>query len=120
MEFPQLFGFHTHLRPMVGVGNTFVLETRVTRKTLSFWLIPHPCWLLVHPRIDDSLNAMSGAWWFSSGDLQSGFHQHPMVKESRPYTAFVTKHGVFQWKVVPQGIQNGPSLFQRSMCCIFR
>ena len=48
-------------------------------------------------------------------DLTSGYHQTPMDPESIKYTAFVTAHGVFEWKRVPMGLKGAPTYFQREM-----
>jgi hypothetical protein len=48
-------------------------------------------------------------------DLTSGYHQAPMDPESVKYTAFVTAHGVFEWKRVPMGLKGAPTYFQREM-----
>ena len=46
-------------------------------------------------------------------DLQDGFHQMHLAEESRYLTAFQTPWGSFQWTVLPMGVKNGPSMFQR-------
>ena len=45
------------------------------------------------PRIDDSLDALSGAKWFSTLDLKSGFYQVSVAEEDRPKTAFCIPGG---------------------------
>ena len=67
------------------------------------------------PRIDELLGALHGACWFSSMDALSGFWHVELDKESRPYTAFQTKWGHYQWTVGPMGIMNMPATFQRLM-----
>lgn len=42
------------------------------------------------PRIEESLDALSGACWFSTLDLASGYHQVPVTEADRPKTAFCT------------------------------
>ena len=42
------------------------------------------------PRIDESLDLVSGSSWFSSLDLCSGHYQVPLDPEARPKTAFCT------------------------------
>jgi hypothetical protein len=39
-------------------------------------------------RIDDTIDALSGAKYFSTVDLKSGYYQIPVAKEDRPKTAF--------------------------------
>jgi hypothetical protein len=43
------------------------------------------------------------------------YHQLPLRKEDREKTAFVTPDGLFQFKVHPFGVTNGPSTFQSTM-----
>jgi hypothetical protein len=50
------------------------------------------------PRIDDLLDAVSGAKFFTSLDLTSGYHQVLISEEDRPKTAFRTPMGHFQLK----------------------
>ena len=45
------------------------------------------------PRIDDTLNALSGVQWFSMFDLKSGYHQVE-VEEDRKKTAFYFGQGL--------------------------
>ena len=49
------------------------------------------------PRIDDTLDALSGSMWFSTLDLASGHWQIRMSEGSKKKSAFVTRHrGSFQ------------------------
>lgn len=48
-------------------------------------------------------------------DLASGFHQVPMHSNSEEYTAFNTRYRQFQYQVMPLGLRNAPSTFQRMM-----
>ena len=38
-----------------------------------------------------------------------------MKPEDREKTAFTTQFGLFEWKVMPMGLSNAPSSFQRLM-----
>lgn len=71
------------------------------------------------PRIEESLDALSGACWFSTLDLASGYNQVPVTESDRPKTAFCTPFGLFEWNRMPFGLCNTPSTFQRLMQRIF-
>ena len=51
-------------------------------------------------------------------DAKDGFHQMILDEKSRACTTFCTTEGTFCWKVMPMGIKNGPSMFQRFMSSI--
>jgi hypothetical protein len=65
------------------------------------------------PRIDHvSMEAVSGAKFFTSFDLTSGYHQVQISEEDRPKTAFCTSlMGHFQFKVLIEGLTNAPVTF---------
>ena len=67
------------------------------------------------PRVDDTLDAISGCIWFSTLDLASGYWQVPLKHVSREKTAFVTHEGLFEFNVLPFGLCNAPATFQRMM-----
>ena len=67
------------------------------------------------PRIVDCLDALSGGKYFSAFDLRSGYFQVSMDERDKEKTSFVTRSGLFQFKVLPFGVTNGPATFQRLM-----
>lgn len=71
------------------------------------------------PRIEESLDTLSGARWFSTIDLASGYNQVPVNKPDRPKTAFCTPFGLFEFNRMPFGLCNAPSTFQRLMQRMF-
>lgn len=71
------------------------------------------------PRIDDILDNLGRAVFFSVMDLYSGFHQVPVDPESRDLTAFSTEQGSFRWKVLPFGLNVSPNSFSRMMQLAF-
>lgn len=71
------------------------------------------------PRIEESLDALSGACLFSTLDLASGYNQVPVLEKDKPKTAFCTPFGLFEYNRMPFGLCNAPSTFQRLMQRIF-
>lgn len=68
------------------------------------------------PQIGDTLDLISGARWFSTIDLQSGYWQIEMNPLDKTKTAFVTGlGGLWQFKVMPFGLCNAPATFERAM-----
>ncbi|KAL7841777.1 hypothetical protein SRHO_G00254680 [Serrasalmus rhombeus] len=67
------------------------------------------------PRIEESLDALSGAQWFTTMDLASGYNQIPVTEADRPKTAFCTPFGLFEFNRMPFGLCNAPGTFQRLM-----
>ena len=72
------------------------------------------------PLIDQILERQGNCLIFSVIDLKYGFFQVPLAPGDRVKTAFVTPHGLFQWRVMPMGLKNAPSRFQRMMTDILR
>ena len=67
------------------------------------------------PRIDDSLDALTGSCWFSTLDLASGYWQTEVHPDDREKTAFTTGTGLYEFNVLPFGLCNAPSTFERLM-----
>ena len=71
------------------------------------------------PVIEDVLLCLQGAKWFTTMDMEQGFHQVRMAPEDRYKTAFRTFMGQFEWCVMPFGLKGAPSTFQAIMNSIF-
>lgn len=72
------------------------------------------------PRIDESLEQFKGARFFSKLDLNSGYFQIRIDERDVPKTAFNTRFGSFQFRVLPFGLSGGPSTFMLVMNEVFK
>lgn len=68
------------------------------------------------PRIDDTIDALSGAKFFSNVDLKAGYFQIPVAERDRPKTSFsFPGGGSWQFKRMPMGLCNSAPVFERLM-----
>ena len=68
------------------------------------------------PRIDDLLDTLHGARWFTTLDLKSGYWQVPIQEQDKEKTAFRTSSGqLFEFNQVPFGLCNAHAKFSRLM-----
>ena len=68
------------------------------------------------PRIDEVLDSLSGASYFSALDLKSGFWQIPLAEDAKKFTAFTAGPlGFYEFQRMPFGLTNAPATFQRLM-----
>jgi len=72
------------------------------------------------PNIEEILDQLGNARYFSAFDLASGFYQIPMNSKDRHKTAFSTPNGHYEFLRMPQGLKNSPSSFQRLMDSILK
>lgn len=67
------------------------------------------------PLIEDQLDSLASANWFTSLDMASGFYQIPVAAESVFRTSFVTPDGQYEFLRMPFGLTNAPAVFQRAI-----
>ena len=67
------------------------------------------------PRIDELIDRLGGSKFITTLDLTRGYWQVPVAEADRHKTAFTTPFGLYQFKVMPFGLQGAPATFQRMM-----
>ena len=72
------------------------------------------------PRIDDLLERVGRAQYITTLDLSKGYWQVALAPDAREMTAFRTRFGMYQFKVMPFGLQGAPATFQRLMDHVLR
>ena len=71
-------------------------------------------------KVEDIFSQLSGARYFSTLDLQAGYHHIPLDEFSIPKTAFTSPFGKNEYIKVPFGPTQAPAYFQELMTGVLK
>ena len=71
-------------------------------------------------RIDQLVDATVSHPWMSFLDAFQGYHQIPLALNDQEKTAFITPVGNYHYKMMPFGLKNAGSTYQRMMTKMFK
>ena len=65
------------------------------------------------PRMDECIDSLGDAQFFSTLDCNSGYWQIPVDPADRAKTTFTSHEGLYWFRRMPFGLRNAPATFQR-------
>ena len=71
-------------------------------------------------KVEDIFSQLNGTTYFSTLDLQAGYHHIPLDEESIPKAAFTSPFGKYEYIKVPFGFTQAPAYFQELMTGILK
>ena len=72
------------------------------------------------PRIDEMIDKIGKGNYITTLDLNKGYWQIPVGKASQDKTAFITPFGLYEFLMMPFGLQGAPATFQRLMDSVLK
>ncbi|KAI7151490.1 hypothetical protein KC349_g9431 [Hortaea werneckii] len=72
------------------------------------------------PNIEEMQDRLTGANWYSKIDLRDAFYAVRMAKGEEWKTAFRTRYGLYQFRVMPMGLTNAPATCQQLVNDVLR
>uniref|UniRef100_A0A1X7TVH1 Reverse transcriptase domain-containing protein n=1 Tax=Amphimedon queenslandica TaxID=400682 RepID=A0A1X7TVH1_AMPQE len=72
------------------------------------------------PRVDEMIDRIGRGRFITTLDLNKGYWQIPVEEASQDKTAFVTPFGLYQFTMMPFGLQGAPATFQRLVDQVLR
>ena len=72
------------------------------------------------PKVEDISSQLNGAKYFSTLDLQAGYHHSPLDDASIPKTAYTSPFRKYEYIKVPFGLTQSPAHFPALMTGILK
>ena len=86
-------------------GKHLVIDYRALNKVTRKFMWPMP-------KVEDIFSKLNGATYFTTLDIQAGYHHIPLDKPSIPKTAFNSPSGKYEYVKGPFGLAQVPAYFQ--------